>query len=155
MAVGPDGHLYLADENDTLVVRFDPAGGGDTRVVEVFDTTIVEYEPPWDVMIKPPYVYVSCPNRYAVLQFDLNLKYVRSFGESDNWTPPLNPGEFNVPKRFVAKLNNGFYVVDDGYNRLEDVPIDRLISFSNMSGGNWKLFGATGTGDYQFQFYDP
>ena len=86
---------------------------------------------------------------------DLNLKYLRSFGELDDWTPPLNPGEFNVPKRFVAKLNNGFYVIDDGYNWLEDLQIDRLIGFTNMSGVNWKVFGTTGTADYQFQFYDP
>jgi hypothetical protein len=55
----------------------------------------------------------------------------------------------------VAKLNNGFYVIDDGYNWLDEMPIDRLTGFSNMSGGNWQVFGTTGTGDYQFQFYDP
>jgi hypothetical protein len=154
MAIGPDGHLYLADENDTLVVRFDPAGGGDTRVVAVFDTTIYEYEPPWDVMVRPPYVYASCPNRYAILQLDLDLKYIGSFGLEDDLSPPVFPGEFNVPKRFVAKLNNGFYVIDDGYNWLEGSPVDRLVGFNNMSGDNWTVFGTTGSGIYQFQFYE-
>jgi len=154
MAIGPDGHLYLADENDTLIVRFDPAGGGDTRVVGVFDTTIYEYEPPWDVMVKPPHVYVSCPNRYAILQLDLDLKYLDNFGVEDDLSPPVSAGEFNVPKRFVAKLNNGFYVIDDGYNSLEELTVDRLVGFNNMSGDNWTVFGTTGVGTNQFQFYD-
>ncbi len=69
-------------------------------------------------------------------------------------SPPVSAGEFNVPKRFVAKLNNGFYVIDDGYNSLEELTVDRLVGFNNMSGDNWTVFGTTGVGTNQFQFYD-
>jgi hypothetical protein len=82
------------------------------------------------------------------LQLDQNLNYLKSFGTPDDLTPPLNPGEFSNPTRFIAALNERFYLIDDGVE-------DRLASFRDMQGNGWMTYGTTGSGQDQFQFFTP
>jgi hypothetical protein len=152
IAVDENGLVYFTDWGTERVYKFDPEGSGPTRILADHSTHIAEFEPPFDVVVKSGSVYVSCPNaqymRSEIKQFDTNLDYIKSLGTPDDFSLPVEPGEFFGPKRFVAILSQGFYVID------EDNANDRLAAFDDMSATNWLIYGTNGSGTGQFKFFE-
>jgi len=165
LAVGPSGHVYIVIDSggypEHSVLKVD--------VMNLIDGTApvpASYgypEPPnplnqpWDVIVKPPYVYVANANTadwseaYSIVQLTQDLEFVRGFGAP--WYGPPDPvvGEFYGPRRFLAALNPGFTLIDE-YAQSEDR--DRLVFLGDMVGAGWKTFGSTGSEAGQFTFFE-
>ncbi len=107
----------------------------------------------WDVVVKPPYVYVLNTNNYEILQLDINdisQNPLKKYGTQDDGTFPDNPGEFYGPKRFVAILNKKLTLTDE----VDYATKDRLVSLDDtLDGSGWEPYGANGSGTGQFSFF--
>jgi len=159
ISIGSSGIVYIAIRYGTLaatyaICRFDPdADGGNGLVISSY-TGVPNV--PWDVMVKDGACYfanyhessVGSNNRVIQLTAD-TLSFVKEYGIGTNSTPTA-PNELVGPRRFVAVLNDDFYLIDEqggggGY--------ERLLSFSDLNGSNWNDFGSYGSGTGQFDFF--
>ena len=159
ISIGSSGIVYIAIRYGTLtatyaICKFDPdADGGNGLVISSY-TGVPNV--PWDVMVKDGSCYfanyhessVGSNNRVIQLTAD-TLSFVKEYGTGTNATPTA-PNELVGPRRFVAVLNDDFYLIDEqggggGY--------ERLLSFSDLNGSNWKDYGSYGSGTGYFDFF--
>ncbi len=151
IAVDSDGMVYLATSYystpQSAVLKINPEPPATPTLVNQSSTT---FYGPNDVLVKDSYVYVSDPgDSYnnpnptpKIVRLTKSLDFVDSFSG-----PASDP--FRGPERFVAILNKPITVIDEG-----GTTVDRLVSFSDMTGAGWTTFGSTGSGQDQFQFYN-
>jgi hypothetical protein len=106
-----------------------------------------------DSLVREPYVYLLNEGSYEVLRLDasdLSKNPIDTFGTQDDDTPPVDAGEFFGPRLFVAVPNIRLTLIDE-----EDfADKNRLSSFDEQTlGGNWEIYGVTGSGQGQFRFF--
>lgn len=159
ISIGGSGIVYIAIRYGSLtatyaICRFDPnADGGNGLIISSY-TGVPNV--PWDVMVKDGACYfanyhessVGSNNRVIQLTAD-TLSFVKEYGTGTDSTP-TGPDELVGPRRFVAILNDDFYLIDEqgGGGQYE-----RLLSFSDMNGSNWDNYGSFGSGTGQFDFF--
>ena len=108
---------------------------------------------PWDILLKPPYIYISNnggSNGYKIMQFNLDLQMTGSFGEYSFAYPDPATGHFYGPKNFISIREDDIILIDES-----DQPLERIVSFSNISGSDWEIYGSSGSGTGAFYFYSP
>jgi hypothetical protein len=165
LAVDPEGYLYLVIDNggypEHTVIKADTRGPIEGSVPAVASYGGAEppgsyLNDPWDVIVKPPFVYVSNTNLAdwnladSIVQLTQNLEFVKGYGQPWDWESPLLPGVFLGPRRFVAFLNPGLIVTDElGFDNTRD----RLVSFKDMSGAGWTTYGRGGFGKDEFNLF--
>ncbi len=136
MDVDADGILYIGYMLWGEVGQIDsynPAGSGSTE-----DSYSIDY--PHGVIVKEPYVYVAQTGEVQqIVQFTKTLEATGiEYGDP--------PGGFYGPSRFVARLNDSFYVID------ENGDMDRLVKFDSITGGGWQTYAGK-PGD-EFGFFE-
>jgi len=152
MAVDDTGKLYISGVNGSLadtVFRVDPTPPTG-NVEAVFQTNLNN---PWDVLVKPSYVYVANNEggaANALLQLSRDLQLVNSYGDEIDGTN-TSPGKFYGPHRFVAIVNKRITVIDDDYFGSNN---DKLVSIDAIDGSNWMTFPTSGDGQSLFTFYN-
>jgi len=147
MALGRAGILYIAGAN----------GAGGQRVFKynlATQAVVAEYSAnlnnPWDVLYKPPYVYVANyygSDGYKIIRLDENMLNPVGYGINAPTLPNTDPGNFYGPARFVAILNKKITLIDD-----TDLN-HKLVSMDDILGTNWQTFPTTGNGSAFFTFY--
>ena len=151
------GFIYILDRSAATLYKFDPAGSGST--VGSYSTYLQGF---WnvdvmDVMYKDGKVYVANSEGtipgYKILELDENLNLIDHFGTypADQNAPAQ--GELYYPSRFIAVLNKKITVIDES-NDGPSPTKNRLVSFSDLLGSEWETYGATGSGDDQFYFFN-
>jgi hypothetical protein len=152
MAVDDTGKLYIAGVNGTgldRIFRVDPTPPTG-NVEATFQTSLNN---PWDVLVKPSYVYIANNNGgagNAILQLNKNLQFVKAHGDEIDGTN-TNPGQFYGPHRFVAIVNKRITVVDDDFFGSNN---DKLVSIDDINGSNWMTLPKTGNGQSLFTFFN-
>ncbi|HEB11216.1 MAG TPA: hypothetical protein ENI06_08400 [Spirochaetales bacterium] len=152
MAVGEDGMLYIAGNNNLGLNRiflYDPFA---QNVTTIYPTNI---NTAWDVLVKTPYIFITNRNGaggYKIIQLDTDLGFIAAYG---NQSPAADdiPGNYYGPKRFLAILNKKISILDEA--SINDVGFqgDRLVSIGDIAGTAWETYGQTGTGTGRFEFY--
>ncbi len=145
IAVDAGGFVYIVIPTGAgagKVVKYDPTLAEGSRVVA---ETSYTFNSPWGVMARGGFIYVSDPLGLKVVRFDANLNFIDEFGG-----PGGDP--FVGPKRFIAVLSNKITLIDE--YAATGANTDRLVAFDDMTGAGWQTFGATGTGNSQFLFFD-
>ena len=150
LAVDENGILYIAGENTTLsprIFKYNPT----TQIFTAYGPT--NLATPWDVVVNQNYLYVANlggANGWKIIRLDLDLNPSSSQGFG-NSIPPVIPGNFYGPHRFVAILNRKLNIIDedenDGFNAGE-----RIVAFDDINGANWETFDPAVIGQ-QFIFY--
>lgn len=149
IAVDGNGYIYIANEGSFEVIKIDLSNGNIATSYTVTDT-------PWDVLVRPPYVYVanfdSAVTGSTLIRLDSNLTTGSAISLH------LSPDEtdyFYGPHRFLAILNRRLYIMDDGYlSGVSPFNIDRIVTIDDIDGINWQTFGSYGTGNGQFEFFE-
>lgn len=154
MAVGEDGMLYIAGNNNLGLNRiflYDPFA---QNVTTIYPTNI---NTAWDVLVKTPYIYIANRNGPAgnkIIQLDADLAFIAAYGNESPAADDI-PGNFYGPKRFLAILNRKISILDEA--SANDPPLffrgDRLVSIGDIAGTAWETYGQTGTGTGRFEFY--
>ncbi len=130
-----DGMVYIAClyASGGRIVKYNPADNG--QVVGYTSTTFYDV---WDAIVKNGQCIVA--DNYASTSYapiiainTSDLSYVNGYGRGTTGGSPL-AGEFWGPHRFVAILNDKFYVIDESSSG------DNLVSFSDLDFNNWKRY---------------
>jgi len=141
MAVDDQGMVYIVSSPEgDAIEKYDPSAEG-----AYVDSRYSGLSWPWDVVVKPPHLYVTNTDNYEILQLDMNdlsKDPIVKYGKQDDSEPP-DQGEFYGPRRFVGILNKKLTVTDeDGFWNQ-----DRLVSFDDtLDGSGWETYGTYGTG---------
>jgi hypothetical protein len=130
-----NGKLYIACTYASAyrIVKYNPEGNG-----QIEGYTSTTFYSAWDVIVKNGQCIVADDDTMTlydtivVLNPD-NLSYIGSFGTGTNSSSP-SAGLFWGPRRFVAILNDKFYLIDEG------IVGDNLVSFSNLNFDNWQRY---------------
>ncbi len=135
MDVDADGTLYIGYSPDGGAVQsYDPTGSGSYLNDYLLNA-------PYDVIVKEPYVYVAQTGEVQqIVQLAKNLQQI-----TGSYDGPFGD-EFFGPSRFVARLNDSFYVID------ENGDMDRLVKFDSITGGGWQTYAGK-PGD-EFGFFE-
>lgn len=151
IAVDSEGFVYITmpfGRPAGTVIKINPNPADSPTMVAIYKGTFTN---PWDVLVKGDDVYVSdygdpyqqmIPGRIVRLTKDLQM--VDSFAG-----PASDP--FYGPERFIAILNRPIVVVDEYGNYPTN--LDRIVSFDDMTGTGWTVFGSSGSSIDQFQFF--
>ncbi len=156
LAVDDDGNLYIAATTSGPVyevIKWTPPNL--TNFIS-YSTNLAE---PWDVLVTENSLYIT--NRdgadgYKIIRLDLSLNLLGNTGNQSTSQDSV-PNNFYGPKRFLAILNRGLFIIDEASQNEGDpfsgLPGDRLVYFDDISLNGWQTFGSTGTGDNQFNFF--
>jgi hypothetical protein len=149
LAVDETGNLYIA-------ATINIAGSNYPRVIkyDTVTTNITQYSSdliyPWDVVIKNGYLYVADYDNIfpydssKIVRLSLDLGYIDQLGTAGSST-------FHGPHRFLAILNNRFYLIDEDENTTSEV--ERIAAFNNFS-STIDSFDPSMIGQTAFQFYN-
>jgi hypothetical protein len=160
MAVDPQGSIYVtmiqgaAPGNAVLKIDWNQPGtwiyyGDDSDDPHPLNE-------PWDVIVKPPYVYIAnsntadWPEGNSMVQLTRDLTFVKGYGLPWTGVDPL-VGEFYGPRRFLAPLNAGFILADEEAGARGIDNLDRLVFIKDLEGSGWKTYGVTGSADGEFR----
>jgi len=150
IAVDDSGVVYLTNHYGMVVAKYDPTRPAGSRVVATYTSNLSR---PWDLLVKPPYVYLVdqyAEDGFLFTRLDMTyLSYVDSFGTPVDVPDPA-PKEFWGPSRFVATINKKVTLIDE----YDYEYYDRLVSFDEPDGSNWQTYGEYGSGVGQFMFYN-
>ncbi|MEW6527527.1 MAG: hypothetical protein AB1444_12810 [Spirochaetota bacterium] len=135
ISVDDNGNLFISCyyPSDYSIVKFNPNIGNGQIIAH---SPLVSYKY-WDVIFKnaqciAAYDDTSGLNDAIVILNTSNLTIVNQYGTGTTNSNPL-PGQFWGPRRFVAILNENFYLIDEGVG-------DNLVSFSNLNFENWQRY---------------
>jgi hypothetical protein len=146
LAVDENGILYIAGESGSsipTVFRYNPT---DQLVTGTYQANLLM---PWDVLVKNNYLYISDYDKVnpydssKILQLSLNLNYINQFGTAGSST-------FYGPHRFLAILNNRFYLIDENEDTTSET--ERIIAFDNFN-SSINSFDPSIVGQSPFSFY--
>ena len=145
LAVDDDGILYVSGTDGSgneRIFKYDPSA----EIVITDSGAALTLNTAFDVIVKSSYVYVA---NYGiakkVIQLDKNLVF-----QDELTLDPDNPSDtFLGPHRFVAILNNRFYVIDEDETDMVN-DNERIVAFDNINGSNWKTY--INSGDF-FNFF--
>ena len=153
LAVDSSGYLYYADRSNDVVEKFDLTRAPGSRLIADYGGLSSVN----DVLIKEPHVYLAddSADGFLVRRLDMNLALLDAFGSLAD--PPLEPGQFWGPRRFVAILNRKIHLLDEGYNSGTFNEDNRIVAFDEIGGAGWATFGQYGNsaavGDFDFPYY--
>ncbi len=147
--VAANGMLFIVGSDASgfhYVTLYDPnANSGNGQTVSLLSSsTFPALNTPWDVISKPPYIYVANLSGAAnnqILRFSLdasnNFIAQGNFGTQGNTT---SQGVFYGARRFLA-IRNDSLIVASCYN-ISSPGLANLVSFSDILGSNWTTFGS-------------
>lgn len=136
ISVDDDGNLFISCyyPSDYSIVKFNP-NVGNGQILAYSPMVINKY---WDVIFKngqciAAYDDTSGLNDKLVILNISNLSIMNQYGTGTTNSVP-SAGQFWGPRRFVAILNDKFYLIDEG------IPGDNLVSFSDLNFNNWQRY---------------
>jgi len=134
-----NGTLYIACTyaSNYRIVKYDITGNG-----QITGYSSASLHSAWDVIIKNDLCIVadddeSTLNDSIVILDPDDLSLFNKYGTGTSLPSPL-PGQFWGPRRFVAILNDRFYLIDE-----RDGMMDNLVSFSDLTFSNWERYDDT------------
>ncbi len=128
--------LYIACTYDSnyRIVKYDTTANG-----QIAGYSLASLHSAWDVIIKNDLCIVADDDEstsndsIAILDPD-DLSLFNKYGTGTSVPSPLH-GQFWGPRRFVAILNDRFYLIDE-----RDGALDNLVSFSDLNFSNWERY---------------
>jgi len=138
IAVDNDGFLFTActvdSTGDYRIVKLDP-NSGNGQIIKISE---ISNDDEWlDVIIKNGQCIVAYHDGYSnndaiILLNPYTLSEIARYGTGTTNANP-GPGLFWGPRRFVAILNDKFYLIDEGVG-------DNLVSFSDFNFNDWQRY---------------
>lgn len=136
ITVDDDGNLFISCyyPSDYSIVKFNP-NEGNGQIIAHSSMITVKY---WDVIYKNGQCIAAFDdeiglNDTLVIFNPSDLTITNQRGTGTNSSSP-SPGQFWGPRRFVAILNDRFYLIDEGF------PGDNVVSFSDFVFSNWQRY---------------
>jgi hypothetical protein len=148
LAVDDIGNLFIAatiniaGSNYQRIIKYEPT----TTTVSTYSTDLIY---PWDVVVKGNYLYIADYDNIfpydssKVVRLSLNLDSIDQLGTAGSST-------FHGPHRFLAILNNRFFLIDEDENTTSEV--ERIVAFDNFS-STIDAFDPSMISQSPFQFY--
>jgi hypothetical protein len=146
LAVDNTGILYIAGESGSSVPTVFQYNPTDQLVTGTYLTNLLM---PWDILIKNDYLYISDYDKInpydssKIVQLSLNLIFINQFGTAGSST-------FYGPHRFLAILNNRFYLIDENEDTTSET--ERIIAFDTFN-STINTFDPSMVGQSPFSFY--
>ena len=132
VAIGPDGGIYIADAQDSKIVRTDDMRGDNWKSHYGFSA-------PRSICVAPNgQIYVVDANTDQIIR----LNSITDTSPVTAGKQGSGVGEFNHP--------TGIWVTADGHIFVADQGNNRIVEMSDMQGDGWTTFGSTGNSVNQF-----
>ena len=134
IGVATDGTLYIADPDNSRIVRRDGCDGQSVALACFGGPGSLpgQLKTPRGLLLGPRHcLYVADSGNHRVQVVDLSTLQIRAvWGQPDPWAPPepgIDAGRFNAPWDLAADAHDAIYVVDHGNRRVQKFSADGVV----------------------------